>query len=212
MVLGSALKPESKLSETIWKWKKRFFRRNPGRDCGSPVIPVSVLPRPSGWKEQNHVLLLLNIAMIQINARHHFQWPMLETFPLHWNRTLAQLSCFASLPPTPGEEGGGNPRSCSRRSETDAPLMQAGPHAGMILRTQSMPIDMGNKFFIWRNGPNIKDDISHYQESCLLCWQLAFISQQRLASTDLSSFPSWKGRFIKRNSVGISVEFGLSGG
>ena len=125
----------------------------------------------------------------------------------------AQLcSCFASLPPTTGEEGGGNPRSCSRRSETDAPLMQAGPHAGMILRTQSMPIDMGNKFFIWRNGPNIKDDISHYQESCLLCWQLAFISQQRLASTDLSSFPSWKGRFIKRNSVGISVEFGLSGG
>ena len=91
----------------------------------------------------------------------------------------AQLSCFASLPPTTGEEGGGNPRSCSRRSETDAPLMQAGPHAGMILRTQSMPIDMGNKFFIWRNGPNIKDDISHYQESCLLCWQLAFISQQR---------------------------------
>ena len=60
----------------------------------------------------------------------------------------AQLSCFASLPPTTGEEGGGNPCSCSRRSETDAPLMQAGPHAGMILRTQSMPIDMGNKFLI----------------------------------------------------------------
>ena len=104
-------------------------RRKAGRDCcGSPVIPVSVLPRPAGRKELQPVLLLRIIAMTQINAPAHFQWPMLETFA-PGTEIAASSDGLArhdvSLPPTAGEEGGGNP--CSSRPEAPAPLM-AGPH------------------------------------------------------------------------------------
>ena len=68
------------------------------------------------------------IAMTQINAPAHCQWPMLETFA-PGTEIAASSDGLArhdvSPPPTAGEEGGGNP--CSSRPEAPAPLM-AGPH------------------------------------------------------------------------------------
>ena len=104
-------------------------RRKAGRDCcGSPVIPVSVLPRPAGRKELQPVLLLT----YHCNDSNQCS----STFSMTYagNLCTGHINCSqlgwvgaSWRQSAPDCRGGRRGNPCSSRPEAPAPLM-AGPH------------------------------------------------------------------------------------
>ena len=93
---------------------------------GSPVVPVSVLPQPWGWEEQQSMLLLNSTLLINITSKtismNSPRNPCTVT-KLH----QALMIFWASLPPTSGEEGEGKARSSRPEAKTSLMRLLTGP-------------------------------------------------------------------------------------